>query len=558
MSFSSTLLHSRKSRANSEISELLTARRMDITVWMSSPNDEVPAVAGATQVARGGQPLRTVPKRPRWQCGLWFTPRLEAGRGGSRGLVVSARSRNWPYGAGDNSRRRVSLLTHEYAGTLWSNVDIQNRCDSPPSTPSPTRAYAAVAASFPHPKKNTLQNSDQTATPEPSRMSNDADTNANTPTTPNAAASTRMTTQRVRGCPPIVVENLPNWVDSLQRATTVQRYLQVAAWRDHQVTWFYYALEIEKLKKVGILGLPVDIASDMIVAALQELNFPAKYDGEGVRVPPNVTQRAIVLLNPSEPLVEEGVHCGGKMKKKAEKGEIPTLVPSPQEFADSFSRTAPEPVMAVRVIRPEILPSQGPRPAMAAPPTTLQRAVPQSGMQLANTGGIFGKTQDIRTFVQSQDIHIILLGETKLRSGLELLLRNFFVYRRDEVSPRSIAYRDNTPTILAGDLNAKHTVWGSRVVWPPGRKFSQDAEDYGYEVLGPDTLSHVPMDPRFGADVLNIVICHRLPFSIHVGFLNDMDTQYLPILITLGTTAHLSHPRQQTHRTNWSVYQRAL
>ncbi|GBP63303.1 Transcription elongation factor 1 homolog [Eumeta japonica] len=47
MSFSSTLLHARKSRANSEISELLTARRMDITVWMSSPNDVVAAVAEA-------------------------------------------------------------------------------------------------------------------------------------------------------------------------------------------------------------------------------------------------------------------------------------------------------------------------------------------------------------------------------------------------------------------------------------------------------------------------------------------------------------------------------
>ncbi|GBP46773.1 hypothetical protein EVAR_10740_1 [Eumeta japonica] len=66
MSFSSTLLHARKSRANSEISELLTARRMDITVWMSSPNDVVPAVAeaGATRVARGGQLLQTVPERP--------------------------------------------------------------------------------------------------------------------------------------------------------------------------------------------------------------------------------------------------------------------------------------------------------------------------------------------------------------------------------------------------------------------------------------------------------------------------------------------------------------
>ncbi|GBP52035.1 hypothetical protein EVAR_97505_1 [Eumeta japonica] len=38
-------------------------------------------------------------------------------------------------------------------------------------------------------------------------------------------------------------------------------------------------------------------------------------------------------------------------------------------------------------------------------------------------------------------IHIVLLGETKLRPRQELWLPNFFVYRRDEVSPRGIAYR---------------------------------------------------------------------------------------------------------------------
>ncbi|GBP52033.1 hypothetical protein EVAR_97503_1 [Eumeta japonica] len=57
----------------------------------------------------------------------------------------------------------------------------------------------------------------------------------------------------------------------------VLRYLQAAAWRDHQVAWFCYALETEKLIKVGIRGLPVDTAPDMILAALQELEFPAEY-----------------------------------------------------------------------------------------------------------------------------------------------------------------------------------------------------------------------------------------------------------------------------------------
>ncbi|GBP34947.1 hypothetical protein EVAR_28412_1 [Eumeta japonica] len=53
-----------------------------------------------------------------------------------------------------------------------------------------------------------------------------------------------------------------------------------------------------------------------------------------------------------------------------------------------------------------------------------------------NAGGISGKTQDLRTLVQSQDIHVVLLGETKLRPRQGLRLPNFFVYRRDEVSPR--------------------------------------------------------------------------------------------------------------------------
>ncbi|GBP60795.1 hypothetical protein EVAR_85055_1 [Eumeta japonica] len=90
MSFSSTLLHARKSRANSEISELLTARRMDITVWMSSPNDVVPAVAkrGATRVARGGQLLRRSRAALGGSVGFGLPHGLETGRGGSRGLLA--------------------------------------------------------------------------------------------------------------------------------------------------------------------------------------------------------------------------------------------------------------------------------------------------------------------------------------------------------------------------------------------------------------------------------------------------------------------------------------
>ncbi|GBP68384.1 hypothetical protein EVAR_99060_1 [Eumeta japonica] len=125
MSFSSTLLHARKSRANSEISELLTARRMDITVWMSSPNDEVPAVAEAGSDT-GGSRRTASPDGPGaalgGSVGFGLPHGLEAGREAAAGGGLSNISYSCTYAAGDNSCRRVSLLTHEYAGTLWSNV----------------------------------------------------------------------------------------------------------------------------------------------------------------------------------------------------------------------------------------------------------------------------------------------------------------------------------------------------------------------------------------------------------------------------------------------------
>ncbi|GBP49535.1 hypothetical protein EVAR_45511_1 [Eumeta japonica] len=102
MSFSSTLLHARKSRANSEISELLTARRMDITVWMSSPNDVVPAVAEAGSDT-GGSRRTASPDGPgapvaAW---LWFTPRVGDGREAAAGFLMD------PWGA--QSTERISI-----------------------------------------------------------------------------------------------------------------------------------------------------------------------------------------------------------------------------------------------------------------------------------------------------------------------------------------------------------------------------------------------------------------------------------------------------------------
>ncbi|GBP31069.1 Probable RNA-directed DNA polymerase from transposon X-element [Eumeta japonica] len=235
-----------------------------------------------------------------------------------------------------------------------------------------------------------------------------------------------------------------------------------------------------------------------------------------------------------------------------------------------------------------------------------------------NPGGIIGKTRELRDLAQLEDDHIILLGETKLRPEQELKIPNFFAYRRDEISARGPAYRgtavlirrdimheteqltdfetmrsigirvgsseqeirlfaayrppgtkmcvqdihaiiqEQTPTLIIGDLHAKHKAWGSHSISRAGRLLMEDAECQGYEVLGPDTPTHVPTDIRHRPDVLDIVIGHKIRRLMHVEIMYGMDMQHLPILVTVGFGTFNSPPVSVRQRLDWKSFESSL
>ncbi|GBP59665.1 hypothetical protein EVAR_39822_1 [Eumeta japonica] len=61
-----------------------------------------------------------------------------------------------------------------------------------------------------------------------------------------------------------------------------------------------------------------------------------------------------------------------------------------------------------------------------------------------NFRGIIGKTRQLLDLVQLEDIHVILLGETKMRPQQELRLPNFVTYRRNEISVEAWPIRART------------------------------------------------------------------------------------------------------------------
>ncbi|GBP55161.1 Probable RNA-directed DNA polymerase from transposon BS [Eumeta japonica] len=100
-----------------------------------------------------------------------------------------------------------------------------------------------------------------------------------------------------------------------------------------------------------------------------------------------------------------------------------------------------------------------------------------------------------------------------------------------------------TPTLIIGDLNAKHKAWGSHSISRIGRQLMEDAELQEYEVLGLNTPTHVSTDPRHRPDVLDIVLSHKIRRPMHVEVVYGINMQHLPIHVTVGTNTSSSPHR---------------
>ncbi|KOB77430.1 putative endonuclease and reverse transcriptase-like protein, partial [Operophtera brumata] len=150
-----------------------------------------------------------------------------------------------------------------------------------------------------------------------------------------------------------------------------------------------------------------------------------------------------------------------------------------------------------------------------------------------NPGGVRNHVPPLRLLAQSQDVHIVLLGETKLAPNHEFRVPNFFVYRWDELSP-------NTGLDLSrngGPGEERHRARRGRA--PPLRRAAVQR--------GPAS-----------ADVLDILLKKHIRCPVQIEVLYDLDTQHLPILITLALSANFTAPRPTGVKTDWVAYTTAL
>jgi hypothetical protein len=87
------------------------------------------------------------------------------------------------------------------------------------------------------------------------------------------------------------------------------------------------------------------------------------------------------------------------------------------------------------------------------------------------------------------------------------------------------------PVLMAGDLNAKHVDWNSRLTTRRGKPLRDYADENSCLIFGPDTPTTSPYNLSVTPDVLDIVITQNLTFPVYLTSCSALSSDHLPVII---------------------------
>lgn len=226
-----------------------------------------------------------------------------------------------------------------------------------------------------------------------------------------------------------------------------------------------------------------------------------------------------------------------------------------------------------------------------------------------NADGLKRQRLQLEEFARREDIDVIMISETHLRAADEPKIANYALYRTDRENRRGggtaiyvrasidhypvtlsdlqdleatavvintatngpirfiSAYHppqrrlcecdldavldSDSPTIIAGDLNAKHTDWNSRSTNTKGRVLQKYADDKDIVIMGPDEPTHFATCGT--SDVLDIAILKGVSLPCRITTVNELDSDHNPVFLFLGDADHEEDLVERT-RTCWPAF----
>ncbi|KAJ4429275.1 hypothetical protein ANN_26278 [Periplaneta americana] len=117
-------------------------------------------------------------------------------------------------------------------------------------------------------------------------------------------------------------------------------------------------------------------------------------------------------------------------------------------------------------------------------------------------------------------------------------------------------FSNTTPTILLGDLNSKHQIWGCRVTTPNRRwKTFPISEENSINIDAP--LEPTFYRPNILPDILDIALHKYIQNTSNMRVLHELDSDHCPVLISFDDNPMLRPPpnRLIVGTINWNNFQ---
>src|SRR6476661_823461 len=120
-------------------------------------------------------------------------------------------------------------------------------------------------------------------------------------------------------------------------------------------------------------------------------------------------------------------------------------------------------------------------------------------------------------------------------------------------------YKSLGPCFLAaGDYNAKHTFWGSRLITPKGRALFNTISKMDLNVVASGQPTYWPTDHQKIPDVIDFGVVKNIPIeTIHVEASLDLSSDHTPTIVTIMNPNRIVPPTTAT-QINWLKYKKYL
>lgn len=109
--------------------------------------------------------------------------------------------------------------------------------------------------------------------------------------------------------------------------------------------------------------------------------------------------------------------------------------------------------------------------------------------------------------------------------------------------------------IIAGDLNARHSLWGNLRSNKNGEVLAEDLQSGHYVVINPETPTFY--SPAGLGSILDIVLTNISEFCTPLQTLTELSSDHLPVVFELECNSNKRerHRRHNYHRANWPRFQ---